>query len=170
MNTINSPFEGLDKVLLYSSSQTRNTDQKAVKPKQPNAKAQKSSRKSTAKAPRSQKATASNSDQIMRARTQTRKHVRTHTNTQARTHSNVHARIQEQLKSSVLDKRHLTSFTFRFKAGELEELAKTTDKINQKSDHKMSKNDLVRLGLNWLLKDYEINKEKSLLTGVVNNA
>lgn len=166
MKPINSPFEGLDRVLLYSSSQTKNTDKETVENKRTNKEVQKSSKKSTTKEQRSQKSTASNSAQSVRARTQTRTPARTHASTQ----TCVHARTQKQLKSSVLDKRHLTSFTFRFKARELEELAATTEKINQKNDHKMSKNDLVRLGLNWLLKDYETNKEKSLLIGVLSNA
>ena len=86
---------------------------------------------------------------------------------QARTDVSVHAPTAEELKRGFLDRRHLSSFTFRFKATELDGLDRVTGEVNKGTRQKVSKNDVVRLGLNWLLKDYEKNKEQSMLESVV---
>jgi hypothetical protein len=97
-------------------------------------------------------------------------------NTQAPKRARMHARQQpsrrtsfeQELREQVLIKRHLSSFTFRFQLEELEALDRVTDEINQNGRHKTSKNDVIRLALNWLLKEYEVKKEDSMLTKVLN--
>ena len=97
-------------------------------------------------------------------------------NTQARQRARTHARqqpgkrtsVEQELRERVLIKRHLSSFTFRFQLEELEALDRVTDEINQNGRHKTSKNDVIRLALNWLLQDYEVKKEDSMLAKVLN--
>ena len=64
-------------------------------------------------------------------------------------------------------KKHLSSFTFRFQAEELEALDRVTDEINRNRGQKTSKNDVIRLALNWLLQDLEENKDNSTLARVL---
>ena len=108
--------------------------------------------------------------------TPTRKHARTrqptqskpstHASTPTRTDAHMHARTLETLRRTLLNKKHLSSFTFRFKAEELEALDKATEEINAAVEQKISKNDIVRLSLSWLLKDYEENKHASVLARI----
>lgn len=86
---------------------------------------------------------------------------------EARIDASVRALIEKELKRSSLIKKHLSSSTFRFRPDELEELNQTVEEINKGAEQKISKNDVVRLALNWLLKDYEENKEKSMLARVL---
>ena len=72
-----------------------------------------------------------------------------------------------ELRSEFLNRRHLSSFTFRFKVKELEDLDRVTTEINKSVGQKVSKNDLVRLALNWLLQDYQTNHDRSMLAGVL---
>ncbi len=72
-----------------------------------------------------------------------------------------------ELRREFLNRRHLSSFTFRFKVKELEDLDRATAEINQTASQKVSKNDLVRLALNWLLQDYQTNHDRSMLAGVL---
>ena len=102
-----------------------------------------------------------------RTRTHKRTKPSTPASTPTRTDAQVHARTIEQLKRAILNKKHLSSFTFRFKAEELEVLDKVTETINEKMEQKISKNDVVRLSLKWLLEDYEQNKQASVLARVL---
>ena len=73
----------------------------------------------------------------------------------------------DELRRRVSAKRHLSSFTFRFRANELEELDLVVDELNQDDDLKVSKNDAVRTALNWLLADYKLHKDDSVLARVL---
>lgn len=92
--------------------------------------------------------------------------------------ANVHARMYtrldappqelvETLYRNLEKKQHLSSYTFRFRFEELDVLRKLDEKLSKSHPRKMSKNDLVRLGVNWLLEDYERNGEKSVLTCIL---
>ena len=73
----------------------------------------------------------------------------------------------DELRRRVSAKRHLSSFTFRFRANELEELDLVVDELNQDDDLRVSKNDAVRTALNWLLADYKLYKDDSVLARVL---
>ena len=73
----------------------------------------------------------------------------------------------DELRRRVSAKRHLSSFTFRFRANELEELDLVVDELNQDDDLRVSKNDAVRTALNWLLADYKLHKDDSVLARVL---
>ena len=100
-----------------------------------------------------------------RQRAPSKKHSQASTPT--RTDASVHARTIEEMKRAILSKKHLSSFTFRFKAEELETLNRITEEVNESLEQKVSKNDVVRLSLRWLLKDYEQNKQTSVLARVL---
>jgi hypothetical protein len=70
-------------------------------------------------------------------------HARMHTPKQV----SEHASIEQELRDRILVKRHLSSFSFRFRTEELEELDRIADEINHKTRHKTTKNDIVRLAL-----------------------
>ena len=67
----------------------------------------------------------------------------------------------------VLNKRHLSTFTFRFRGEELERLDEIAVELNQGHTQKVSKNDIIRLSLIWLLNDYDQHKHTSVLTRVL---
>ena len=91
-----------------------------------------------------------------------------HTSTQTRTDAFVHARVIDELRRLVLSKKHLSSFTFRFKSEELKALDNICEELNRHmTGQRISKNDIVRLSLNWLLKDYQKNKHASVLARVL---
>jgi hypothetical protein len=96
------------------------------------------------------------------ARTDVNVHARTHTRIDALPQAII-ASLHHKLKS----RHHLSSYTFRFRFEELEALAKLDTKIEKSHPQKMSKNDLVRLGVNWLLEDYEQNGEQSMLACIL---
>ena len=73
----------------------------------------------------------------------------------------------DELRRRVSAKRHLSSFTFRFRANELEELDLVVDELNQDDEHRVSKNDAVRTALNWLLADYKLHKDDSVVARVL---
>jgi len=102
-----------------------------------------------------------------RVRTRQRTQRRKPASTSTRTDVQVHARTLEALKRAILSKKHLSSFTFRFKAEELETLDRITEELNDGLEQKVSKNDVVRLSLRWLLHDYEQNKQASVLARVL---
>ena len=89
----------------------------------------------------------------------------------ARTHvpqpATSHISIEEELRDQVLIKKHLSSFTFRFRPEELEALERITDDVNRNGRYKTSKNDVIRLALNWLLRDHQDNRENSMLVKVL---
>ena len=96
--------------------------------------------------------------------TQTRQRARMHTRQQPGKRTS----LEQELRERVLAKRHLSSITFRFQLEELEAFDRVTAEINQNGRHKTSKNDVIRLALNWLLQDYELKKEDSMLARVLN--
>jgi hypothetical protein len=69
----------------------------------------------------------------------------------------------DQLFRGLDDKQRLASSTFRFQPEELEQLDELFEEANRARPRKVSKNDLVRLGLRWLLSDYEANPTGSLV-------
>lgn len=73
----------------------------------------------------------------------------------------------EVLYRSVQQKQRLASCTFRFQPEELSELDVVAAELQQAAPGKVSKNDIVRLALNWLLSDYRRNREQSTLGKVV---
>jgi hypothetical protein len=81
------------------------------------------------------------------ARTDARVHTRTH----ARRDASLESDLIESLHRKLQQKHHLSSYTFRFRLEELEELTKLDTKVAKTHPNKLSKNDLVRLGVNWLL-------------------
>jgi hypothetical protein len=93
--------------------------------------------------------------------------ARTYARTRVRKQARSHTSIEQELREQVLIKKHLSSFTFRFHTEELEALARITDEINRNGKHKTSKNDVMRLALNWLLRDHQEKKENSMLAKVL---
>ena len=96
----------------------------------------------------------------------------------ARTRASVHtadpaapadtiAPLIETLHQNLQEKQHLASSTFRFRPEELKDLDAVFDQVKQQHGRKVSKNDLPRLALNWLLEDYQRNKEGSVLAQVL---
>lgn len=87
--------------------------------------------------------------------------------TRARTHSRADApsagENDAMLFALVEDRQRLASSTFRFQPEELEQLDLAVEKVGRGRARRLSKNDVVRLGLRWLLRDYEANRERSLL-------
>jgi hypothetical protein len=76
------------------------------------------------------------------------------------------AGVTERLRQKLRTKQHLSSYTFRFRPEELEQLDQLVAELNQARTSKLSKNDLVRLALGWLLTDYEEYGQASLVVEV----
>lgn len=93
--------------------------------------------------------------------------ARTHTRTDAQHHAGTQTSLAEDLYRRLQTRQRLASSTFRFRPEELEELDKVCTQIKETNTGRMSKNDLVRLGLNWLLEDYRNKGDKSLLAQVL---
>jgi hypothetical protein len=74
--------------------------------------------------------------------------------------------VTDRLRQKLQAKQHLSSYTFRFRAEELEQLDRLVAELNQSRTAKLSKNDLVRLALGWLLTDYEAYGPESLVVEV----
>lgn len=97
-------------------------------------------------------------------------HARTGAQTVSSTDTSVNQIEEVQIaaiQKMVRAKRHLSSFTFRFRANELDELDQAVNELNQDDEHKISKNDAVRTALNWLLADYKARKQESVLARVL---
>ena len=83
-------------------------------------------------------------------------------------HVRVHAPVQavavdeDDLLRALREKQRLASSTFRFQPEELEQLDFLFDALNRARPRIVSKNDLVRLGVRWLLSDYAANRDRSL--------
>lgn len=73
----------------------------------------------------------------------------------------------ETLFRKMQNNRYLTANTFRFRPEELEELNKLFDKLDKSHPKKVTKNDLMRVALNWLLEDYKNNEGESLLAKIL---
>lgn len=74
--------------------------------------------------------------------------------------------IIERLRQKLTTKHHLASYSFRFQAAELAQLDQLLAELNKSRTAKLSKNDLVRLALNWLLADHEEHGQTSLAVEV----
>ncbi len=92
-------------------------------------------------------------------------------NTHARTHARIDVSLETDLTESLYrklqQKHHLSSYTFRYRLEELEALRKLDEKLQKSHPNTMSKNDLVRVAVNWLLEDYEHNGETSMLARIL---
>ena len=146
-----SPFSGLDKALLRSTRPQSSTS--ASQPVEP-------AQETTAEAPESSEGATG---EKKRAPTRARTHARGPAPTGAPTHGNV----DEDLYRGLQAKQRLASSTFRFRPQELEELDAVFAELDARDGPKLSKNDLVRLGLNWLLADYRANGQDSVLVRVL---
>lgn len=71
----------------------------------------------------------------------------------------------EDLYRRVMQKRHLASSTFRYRAEELEDLDTVVKTLAEKApeNNQLSKNDIARAALIWLLEDYHARGEQSVL-------
>jgi hypothetical protein len=74
--------------------------------------------------------------------------------------------VTDRLRQKLRTKQHLSSYTFRFRPEELEQLDQLVAELNLTRSTKLSKNDLVRLALGWLLTDYEEYGPESLVVEV----
>jgi hypothetical protein len=74
--------------------------------------------------------------------------------------------VTDRLRQKLRAKQHLSSYTFRFRPEELEQLDQLVAELNLTRSTKLSKNDLVRLALGWLLTDYEEYGPESLVVEV----
>jgi hypothetical protein len=76
--------------------------------------------------------------------------------------------MTDRLRQQLRTRQHLSSYTFRFRAEELEQLGQLVSELNQSRTTKLSKNDLARLAVSWLLADYEERGRSSLVVEVTN--
>lgn len=91
--------------------------------------------------------------------------------TSARTHTPAHAPggiTIEDLYRKIMQKKHLSSYTLRFRAEELDDLDAVAKEIEAKANGQISKNDVARAALIWLLDDYHEHGEQSVLAQLVN--
>lgn len=89
--------------------------------------------------------------------------------TPSRTRAPIHTTASvppEVLAPQLHEKHRLASTTFRFRAEELEALDSAFADL-KKDNRTISKNDIVRLGLVWVLEDYKKNKGESMLAQVL---
>ena len=101
------------------------------------------------------------------ASTRTSARARTHARAGADTSARVRTAMKEELHRKLRAKQRLASYTLRFRPDELEELEQVLAEIGPATIQKPSKNDLVRLGLMWLLADYRENGDESVLVQVL---
>ncbi|MSQ24465.1 MAG: hypothetical protein EXR58_07985 [Chloroflexi bacterium] len=78
-------------------------------------------------------------------------------------HARTHPTSADDLLRALSAKQRLASSTFRFQPDELERLDVIVDELSHAHPRRISKNDLVRLGLLWLLADYEADPDQSLV-------
>jgi hypothetical protein len=93
--------------------------------------------------------------------------VNTHTRTHAPIDASTKTDLAESLYRKLQQKHHLSSYTFRYRLEELEALRKLDEKLQKSHPNTMSKNDLVRIAVNWLLEDYEHNGDTSMLARIL---
>lgn len=75
-----------------------------------------------------------------------------------RMRARMHAVVDDTLERVASNKRHLTSYTFRFSSQELDELERIKEELNADRDVEISKNDVVRLAVHLLLQQLSPNK------------
>jgi hypothetical protein len=100
------------------------------------------------------------------ARTRARTRVTTHA-AAPDTPVDTNTPLIEMLYQNLQEKQHLASSTFRFRPEELRDLDAVFEQVKRQHGRKVSKNDLPRLALIWLLEDYERNKDSSVLVQVL---
>lgn len=74
----------------------------------------------------------------------------------------------EDLYRRLMQKKHLSSYTLRFRAEELDDLDAVAKEIEEKADGTISKNDIARAALIWLLEDYHQRGKQSVLEQIAN--
>ena len=142
-----SPFSGLDKALLRSTRPQSST---------PAGQSEEPVQETAAEAP-----------ELSEGSKGEKKRARTHARVPAPTGAPTHASLDEDLYRRLQAKQRLASSTFRFRPQELEELDAVFAELDARDGPKLSKNDLVRLGLNWLLADYRAKGQDSVLVRVL---
>lgn len=102
-------------------------------------------------------------DEHVNAEKRARTHARKQTNTRTSTPTLPGGLEMEELYEQIQNRKHLASTTFRYRPEEIDAI----DTIHKELDHhkpgRISKNDIARLGLVWLCRDYESNGEASVL-------
>ncbi len=104
--------------------------------------------------------------QSERPKEEARVHARTQARAARSTNRSDEAGVKE-LYRLLQQKQRLASSTFRFQPQELETLDEVATELSRSSNAKLSKNDIVRLALNWLLIDYREHGEQSMLGRVL---
>lgn len=122
--------------------------------------ARRASRRKTAEPP-SGPEQAGDARAPMRARTDARIDARTRASRSAPS-----GQVVERLRQKLQARQHLSSYTFRFRAEELEQLDGLVAELNRDRAVKLSKNDLIRVALGWLLVDYDEYGSESLVAEV----
>jgi hypothetical protein len=74
--------------------------------------------------------------------------------------------MAERLRQKLRTKQHLSSYTFRFRPEELQQLDELVTELNHSRTVKLSNNDLARLAVSWLLADYADRGPASLIVEV----
>jgi hypothetical protein len=105
------------------------------------------------------------------SRSQRQGNASTRARVHARTDADISARVRTAMRADLLkklqQKQRLASYTFRFRPEELDRLDQVVAGLEPGNGQRPSKNDLVRLGLLWLLADYEENGDASVLAQVL---
>jgi hypothetical protein len=101
-----------------------------------------------------------------RARTRARVGARADTGVDTLAHAASDASTIEALYRQLQAKQRLASQTFRFQPDELAALERVAAAVKGSGARSLSKNDLVRLGLNWLIDDYDQHGQDSVLAKV----
>lgn len=155
-----NPFSGLDKALLRSTrpQSPPPTDKPAGPASSPAPEPPRQSSPPAAKVPQPAPASPPTKDARMRARKA------------ASTGASERAQLIEDLYRQVQVKQRLTQYSFRFRSDELEKLDRVFEQLKQQGAPTLSKNDLPRIALNWLLNDFEKNGGDSVLAQVLARA
>lgn len=98
--------------------------------------------------------------------TQASKPVSTRTRVHARTHTQKEAIPVEALYEQIVNRKHLSSSTFRFQPEELQALEEVFTKLDRQKPGRLSRNDIARLGLIWLFEDFKQHGDESVLAEV----
>jgi len=103
-----------------------------------------------------------------------------HKQEKKRTRARTHTRTTPEEASGGIDidalyrklqaRKHLSSYTFRFRAEELDEIDQIASELEEEAEGKFSKNDLARLALLWFCEDYRTNGEESILGQIMSKA
>jgi len=102
---------------------------------------------------------------------QTDQHAGTQASMPVSTHPRTHTQNKEELLVEALyeqlvNRKRLSSLTFRYQSGELQALEEVFTQLDKKKPRRLSRNDIARLGLIWLIEDYQQHGEESVLAQV----